>query len=264
MNIAFRPLRHVALLAVLAAIPGGLAATTVDRTLPAAAAVRVSVEIVSGSVRIVTWERDEVRVLGTLGDDVRGLEIEGGAREVEISLDLPRGRGSRRISADLEIHVPEGASLEIETVSADIDVAAVTGEVELESVSGDVQVASGPSSIEVSSVSGEISIEGTRPVSRVEVEVVSGNVRLAATPSPGAKIAIEAVSGDAQLVLPATVSARFDLETFSGSISSDFGPSTAASSGILPGKEAEFTTGKGEARISVEVFSGRIRVIRAE
>ncbi|MDQ7007215.1 MAG: DUF4097 family beta strand repeat-containing protein [Acidobacteriota bacterium] len=255
---------YLSMVLVLLPSPWALASTRVDRTVPAGPSVYVSVELVSGSLDVKVWDRNAIRVVGTLGDDVRGLEIDEGGGEVGISLDLPRGRGSRQVAADLELYVPRAASLEIETVSADVAVAGTTGDLEAETVSGNIRVTSPPSSMEISAVSGDVIIEGEALLSRLDVEVVSGEVVVTAPPAPAARIDIEAVSGNVRLALPVSVSARFDLETFSGSIRNDFGPQGAGAAGVLPAKELEFTMGEGSARVSVEVFSGRIHLARRE
>ena len=48
---------------------------SVDRTIPASAAARIEIENVAGSIEVTGWDRNEVHIVGTLGDDVEGLDI---------------------------------------------------------------------------------------------------------------------------------------------------------------------------------------------
>ena len=71
---------------------------------------------------------------------------------------------------------------------------------------------------------------------------------------------IESMSGSVTLLVPASVSADFDISTFSGSIDNDIGPSAERTSKFTPEKELSFSTGGGGATISIESFSGSIKI----
>ena len=123
----------------------------------------ISIENVAGSLTITGSDGSEVRVTGIMGDDVEELEITGDRGELSIEVVIPEDdnwQGERKIAADLEVQVPRDAALDIETVSAAIDIRGVSGEIEAGSVSGAVSVAGGGSDIEVESVSGSVSVSG--------------------------------------------------------------------------------------------------------
>ena len=106
----------------------------VDETRPADPDARVSVEIISGSIRVTGWDRNEVHITGSIGDDVDALEISGSGRSIAIDLDVPDSWGRRRrdIDANLEISVPTAARVSVETVSANIAVNDVSGSIAIE------------------------------------------------------------------------------------------------------------------------------------
>ena len=132
------------------------ASQQVDETRDADADARINVEIISGSIRVTGWDRNQVQVTGTIGDDVEALEVSGSGRTISIELDVPDswGRRRREVDAQLEISLPAGARLTVETVSADITVTEVSGAVELGSVSGSVELSGSPSRADVETVSG--------------------------------------------------------------------------------------------------------------
>ncbi len=234
-------------------------AGTVNYNHSAAPDASVYVEIVSGSIRVTAWEKNEVSVTGTTGPDVSELAVAGSDRNLRISLDVEHRNGRNHdISADLAIMVPRGASVNVETVSAPVTVEGTAGEVRVESVSGDLTVGGAPRGVELQVVSGRIRLRATGPVERFEAESVSGDIEFEGGLGKGAVLSAETVSGRVTLRLPSATAADFDLSTFSGSIQNDFGPQAEQASKYVPSKELSFSTGGGGADVTVESFSGGI------
>lgn len=277
------------------------AARSVEETRPAEPDVKVSIENLSGSVEVTGWDRSEVKVSGSLGDDTRGLWLDGDPSDWEIEVEIPDGRwgGRRDLESRLEVWVPRGAEVEVETVSASIRIRDVDGRLDLESVSGEIDAAGGGRRVELETVSGAIdftgggatweldaesvsgrvtlrgvrgeieasSVSGRLDVEAVEIrrgvfESVSGDVRLDLDPSGNAVIDVEAHSSNVTLTLPANVSARFQVSTFSGKIDNDFGPTGERTSRFAPGRSLDHTTGDGAVRVSIETFSGNVSLRR--
>jgi DUF4097 and DUF4098 domain-containing protein YvlB len=272
----------------------------VDLTKATSAAPSVEIDNLAGSVKITGWDRQEIRVTGVLGDDTEGLDFSGGGDSVSIEVEIPDsyGRRQRDLDSDLEIWVPVGSSLDVETVSAEIRVSGVNGSLELESVSGEVTVDGAPSSADVETVSGNIEVSGSQTrvmaesvsgkieltgvaervdaatvsgsievragdIGRGSFEAVSGSVRFSGALSPGARLSADSHSGNVVLDLPAGTSARFQVETFSGNINNDFGGGEAErTSRYAPGKRLDFTLGSGDAQVRIETFSGSVTLRR--
>ena len=238
-----------------------LADRGIDETASAAPDGEVSVELIAGTITVIGWERSEVQVTGTVGDDVEAVEIDADRGNVSIEVELRDDDDDRRMNdagADLQIYVPVGSAVGVEAVSADITVRGVEGEIEIESVSGDLEFDGAASEIEAASVSGDIKIVSDRPVREVECETVSGDIEFHA-PLGAGDFSFESVSGDVELYLPGGTSAEFSLETFSGRIVNELGPSADERDHGL-GKHLEFTTGGGDAQVEAESFSGRITI----
>ena len=58
------------------------------------------------------------------------------------------------------------------------------------------------------------------------------------------------------------MNADFYVETYSGSIKNQIGPSPTRADDYGPGKELRFSSGTGGARVSIESFSGSVKLIK--
>ena len=288
------------LLAAVFTAPEAAAQQRIDETKAAPADARVSITNIAGSVKVTGWDRSEVSITGTLGEDVERLEFTSEGGRVEIEVVIPKNQSSgwgRRYeySSDLEVRVPVGASVEAKCVSAGILVQGVQGDLSLDSVSGDVRVAGTSGRVRAGSISGDVElgtvtgslraksvsgrvnvqeVRGTFMVSTVSGDAtvsgrdiregifksLSGSIRFDGTLTPDATLELESHSGGIDLALPADISARFDVSTFSGRIENEFGPQAERSSKYGPGWELEFTTGDGKARVYIESFSANVEI----
>ncbi len=264
----------------------------VDETVKAGDKGVVLVENIAGHVEIVGWDRDEVRVKGVLSGDAEKVVVDGG-KKVRIKVKYPRRSKNLTGGADLVINVPNGSSVGIECISAGIEISGVTGSIDAESISGTVVVSGRCEEVEAESISGNIKIDcddaqiaagsisgnikasGSR--SDVDVGSVSGNIELdfdlllgldlesvsgkavvAADLDPNGNFDFEMHSGSLNLTLPADVGASFRVESFSGGIDNGFGQKSRRTSKYAPGRELEFSTGDGDARVRIDMFSGDV------
>ena len=232
----------------------------VDETRPASPDGEISIELISGDVKIRGWDRDEVHVTGTIGDDVEELEISATDGEIRIEVELPNKRNIRDGDADLEIRVPVGSSVEAETISADLSIEGIDGAVEMESVSGDIEIEGAVHEAEVATVSGDIRLHSDASMRDGEFATVSGDIHFRGPLAAGGDFTFEAVSGDIELELPSNTSAEFSVETFSGTIDNEFGPKPTKDSKYLPAKSLYFTEGSGSANVEIDAFSGRVKL----
>lgn len=261
---------------------------------------RVRVETVAGALTVRGSDRADVSVEGTLADDLK-LEVSGTEGDLLVQVKWPKGRhrhwNSRDDECTLEIQVPASASLETESVSASVDVNGVNGETEIQTVSGDVKVAGNPERLDVEVVSGNITLDvGTQRVrleavsgdlrarigggefeasvvsgdvvlegeafESVDVESVSGDIEFAGALNPKGEVEISSHSGDVDVALRGTVSAKVGVTTFSGSIRSELGGESERTSKYAPGEEYERTIGEGTGRVTIDAFSGTVRLRR--
>lgn len=277
-----------------------LADEQVNQSMDVADDVYVEIFNTSGSIEVTGWSNDRIEIKGTLGDSVEELIFEKDGNEVLIRVEVPN-RHWGDIDADLEIKVPEGSSIEVSAVSADIDVTDVFGEQSLEAVSGDIETRGVKTDVEAASVSGDVEIRGedangdfematvsgdvylSGATGRVEAESVSGDVDIIggafeeayfetvngdltyqAALIDGGDLSMESVNGTVDIEFSEPVSARFDIETFNGSIRNCFGPKPERTSKYSPGLELSFTVGDGDSRVEIETLNGSVNICNAD
>ncbi len=236
------------------------AGETVDRTLPANSDVEIWVENNAGEVIIEAWERNEVRILAEIGDDVDELEIEGDeggySFVVEINNDHNRGwrfGGDKDVESKLELWVPAGAHVQSETVSASASVTGVHGGLEIESVSGSVDLRGVSGGVEAETVSGDLQVEAEGD--SVYAESFSGTVSVS-----GASGDIQAASVSGSVKIGDSTARELDLETVSGSITFEGSLASGAevSAESVSGSVKLILPAGIEADFEIETFSGSI------
>lgn len=282
------------LLSLVMACPA-LAGTPINESHRLDPRGRVDISNVKGRIQVRTWDRPEVKITGTLGTGVEKLEIDGGGEHLNVSVRYPNGNGwgeNRSEPTDLQLIVPLRADLDIEAVSADVDVEGVAaGSLSIESVSGQVVAIGAPRSADISSVSGDVrltlnspevdaqtvsgsltlngrlsgevtveSVSGNVNVSvrderlrELKANTVSGNLRASTGVAPKAEFHMETVSGNVLLIVPSNLSAEVRGETFSGDLRA---PGVKIERKVGPGASFQTRYGSGDGDISLETFSG--------
>lgn len=279
---------------LLAVAPAALAQQRVDLKKSADPKGRVSIDNTAGSTRVIGWDRPEITVTGTLGRGAESVRFTGGAGRTDIEVETegnPHG-----VRSDLEIHVPSGSSVEVQSFSAEITVTGVTGVVRAESMSGAVSVTgsdeveaqtvsagvtvngsarvraeavNGPvivkgakGSVEASTVNGTLEVSGTTFES-VRMETVSGDVTFDGALASGADLSIESVSGSVTVRVPGGQGADVDVSTFSGDIQNGLSAEHAAkASRWTSQKELQFTAGGGGAKVAIQTMSGSVEILK--
>ena len=285
----------VAVLTALVTHPLGAQNTQqrVDTSFAFASDGQVSLSIVSGEIRVIGANTDEVRISASIE---RG-RLETSFSRSRVSIEA-RSVNSRMGSARYELTVPVGTRVRATSVSGDITVRATGHEVTVRSVSGDLTVSEARERIETATVSGDVDLSRVQGRIRAEsvsgdiigselsgeltAESVSGNVELRRSRldairssavsggisydgpfSASGTYRFNSHSGSIRFGIPANAGAVLELETFSGRISSDF-PLTMqpGATGGRRDRRMDFTIGSGGARISAETFSGNITIRR--
>ena len=248
---------------VIAALAVPTAAATprrVEEHRPIAPDGSLSIELLSGSVKVVAGGKSEVEVTGTIGEDVEDVSVEGSEHHVRIEVELREAKHLNDVDADLEIRVPRGVSVEIESVGANVTIDGISGAVRIESVHGDTEVAAGPAEINVTNVSGPIVVHGGDKLRELHLETVSGAIDFDGPLNRSGDYSLQSVSGSVTIDVLGSVSASFEISTFSGRIDSTFGPKPKRESQYTPGTSLSFTEGAGDADVTIESFSGTIRL----
>ena len=244
----------VLIVAATLSAPGtSFAEEVVNKRLDAAKKGKVSIENVTGSVTVTGWARAEVAVEGSLGEDVEELRFERDGDKVNIEVINKSGHDVE--PSFLKIHVPEGSSLEIDTVSADVDVTKVQGAIEVDTTSGEIDVIakkdSGP--VDLESVSGCVTV--TSDAKAIEAESVSGDVKVTAG---DAELELNSVSGDVEVQMKA---GSIDAESVSGDLEIVCGMMTEVDLETVSG-DIEFEGSlASKGRLEAESHSGEVTVV---
>ena len=258
------------LLAAPALLASAQAATPINETRPLDARGHLTIENLKGLIEVRAWERNEVKIEGSLGQGVERLEIVGDEDHLSVKVKYPKSGGLGFFSgsdksepSQLRLMVPLRANLEIGAVSADVDVNGVApAELSIDSVSGDVTVVGAPREASIDSVSGDLRL--TLNSNKVTTESVSGDVDLRGR--LGGEVHVETVSGDIDVAGHQSSVSRLDGTTVSG----DMRIGTALSSGGRIGLESVSgnITLRLPANLSAQVrgesFSGELSAPRAQ
>lgn len=186
------------------------------------------------------------------------IEVAELSSRVEVRTVYPRTR-MRNVSAsvDYTVNLPSGASATLRSVSGDLRITNVRGELRAETVSGSV-VTSGATRLSlVKSVSGDIDVTDAATENEATVTTVSGNLTarglkarsidlgsvsgdVILTNVQSERVNIKSVSGDVEYNGTLARNGRYEMNTHSGSVRL----AIAAS----PGFELEATTFSGTVR----------------
>jgi DUF4097 and DUF4098 domain-containing protein YvlB len=217
----------------------------------------------------------------------------GGRRQARVEVEIP----SR---VDYRLTVPRWMSLGLSGLNSSISVEGVDGDVTAEVVNGSVEVEGGRGSLRLESMNGVVKATGVRGsveassanrgitlrdvkgrvraesvngdvellgiVSEaVEASTVSGDLRYEGALRAGGSYRFESHSGDVTVTLPDRPDATVSVDTYSGEFGSSFPVQSKSTFTAVRGhgKEFEFTLGDGRAELSLQSFSGSIRLARA-
>jgi DUF4097 and DUF4098 domain-containing protein YvlB len=296
------PTTLLAALAAAALLAGAARADTLEQSFEVEPDVRIEIELLSGSIELKAIDENQVRVQasGELEIDgshggrrvsfrapSRGWRSWTGGPDVELKLELPRGSritartGNGRIKAEgvageLALHAAngeievEGAPPEayLETMNAAIKFEGERSEVVAKALNGEIELKGVTGSVEASTLNGRIRVEGDA-LERAELRTMAGEIELDSSLAEGARVEAKTYSGQVRLRLPDDTSARFDVQSFSGGLDSDFSSRlTDDENGRSgwphgPGRRLSFVIGDGDARVSIESFSGGVKIERA-
>lgn len=272
------------------------AQTPIDETRPLDARGRIDIDNMKGRIEVRAWDRDEVKISGTLGEGVEKLVIEGDRQHLVVHVRYPKGGGwgggDKAGPTELLLSVPRRADLEIESVSADVHVTGVAPSVlSINAVSGDVMAAAAPAKasidtvsgdlaltlnsadVDVQSVSGDMVLRG-RLNGDIDAETVSGNIEIAVNGERIRGLKANTVSGDVNIHTALAARGEIRLESVSGDLLLRLPKDVSAQargesfSGDLkatgvtvekrrgPGSSFSTRYGDGSGEISLQTFSG--------
>jgi hypothetical protein len=286
---------RVAFAMVIAAVsPISACAQQTDTTIAVKPDARVQIQNFAGTIRVITWERNAVRVHAgqSRRDEVR---IQGDDAALSVATVSKSGVPG---PIDYEITVPARASLDISGTYTDVTIegvrasvsattvqGAVTlrggdGVISLKSVEGAISVQDATGRVEVNgvnkglvlrnvngdiaaeTVNGSIELEGIES-SDVDAETVNGRVTYAGSIRDRGRYRFGSHNGNITISIPERSNATVAAVSYQGSISSRFELPKAVSDGIARSpRRADFALGNGSGRIEAESFQGDVVFVR--
>jgi len=237
-----------------------------------AAGGTLEIRAISGSIRVEPASGSQVEVTAEKsGSDLANVRIAVVQHADGVTIcavyqgeddDCGRGGDHTNVHGDVPevdfvARVPAGVGLRAASVSGDVTASGLTAPVEVNSVSGDVSVEDARGNVTAHSVSGDVSLQ--RVDGRdVSAQTVSGDVDFSGPIRAGGSYQLKTLSGDLSVSPDGALDARISVSTFSGELDSDFPVTLTRSGGESHGRRFQFTTGRGNAQLALESFSGTI------
>jgi Putative adhesin len=166
----------------------------------------------NGSVRVVGWAGDSVRVVARLqasarsdadaADMLKGIQVKADGRRV--SSDGPRNYRNDNWSVSYVVYVPHRFDLNIDASNGSVSVEEVNGRMDLRTVNG---------SLRLSDVGGDV---------RAHTSNGSVTVDLVGTKWDGAGLDAETQNGSVRMAIPSNYAALIETGTVNGRMNTDF------------------------------------------
>lgn len=167
---------------------------------------KVEVSNISGNIEVKTWNRNEVKIdahkVSKAASQEKAKENMGKVKIlvkeenglVRIETKYPEKAKNINVSIDYILTVPKGASPSISTVSGDVDIADIDGDVKARTISGEVKLGKIGGSVNAKSTSGGLTLKGAK--NGASCNVVSGSINISDVTGD---VSVKGVSGDIEL-----------------------------------------------------------------
>jgi hypothetical protein len=239
----------------------------------------LAIRLHASDLRVRAVDGSTVRISDPSGTMERSLLIERAPGSLALRADrgISIGIGSLgldvgRRTPDLDVEVPRGATVVLETASGDITIDGLTGDQRYRTASGSILLREVGGRLTVDAVSGDVSIGADRDctltartvsgdltlragtVGGLRMSTTSGDMRIEGRLAGDGPFAIESVSGDTILAPVGGVSVT--VKSVTGDIRSDVPSATDGSRG-----SRTVTVGGGGAHLTLRSISGDLRLV---
>jgi DUF4097 and DUF4098 domain-containing protein YvlB len=194
------------------------------------------------------------RVKSVSGDiEIRDARAEGEVRSVSGNITLTGTQGVLDIhSTSGDVKVDSGTLRNVHTVSGDILLRSVRGDIQVQSTSGDILTEGTGGTVEAHTISGDMTISG---LTLREATSTSGDIRINPTGFSDA-VKLASVSGDITVRMPSSVNADLSMETVSGDLINRSNQSITATQ--ISRRKISGRIGSGGNSIRVHTTSGDV------
>ena len=224
----------------------------IERSMPVDPTATITVCVMSGTIAVTGWDKNEVRVRSAEAGviDFRRIDkakakdkekvIETPATRVDVMVmdksDKTGKKGDCQAVADVAVEVPHGATVQVQTRDGDIHIAGVAaayagsqnGDIAIEgatrlveagSVGGSILLRDSAGRINLSSAGGAVeaaNVKGTSKDDTFEVATVSGDVLLDDISNP--KLVVKTVNGGVTMTGALARAGQYGFTTLSGDV----------------------------------------------
>jgi DUF4097 and DUF4098 domain-containing protein YvlB len=201
---------------------GAEANQTIVRTFKVAPGTSLDVFNMAGDVTVTGVSGDQIAVTAVKqvwGGDGKaqleniGVDFNETSGRLEVRTSLGRARNSQA-EVSFTIDVPFDTPVFVRTISGDVTVAKVRGDLQVESTSGTVEATGTPRVLRLKTISGDVRITDASAPDVLSASTVSGSVEARGLKARGLEVV--SVSGD--LVLFNTACDRAQLRTVNGNV----------------------------------------------
>ena len=230
----------------------------------------------------------EITIRGVEGETVRVHSLAGGKRlDEEFHIETGDGfvelRQRERLtlgihlitgdsSPEIEVEVPHGATVSVESASAEVGASDLSGAKRFRTASGELQLRRFAGVLDAETVSGDVDIEGQAPLDlttrsisgdirvrvprlrRLDMGTTSGDIWLDAEMAGDGPFTLRSISGDVTIVGRSGL--RVEAETITGDISSELGNRRES----MPGRRV-MIVGRPGPTLAFRSVSGDLQIV---
>lgn len=224
----------------------------------------INVRNISGDVIVTAYDGETVLVVGIKEGRDRDrvwVEDNSAGNNVNVRVRYPENCDCDA-SIRFEVKVPRSNYKfdAISSVSGDVEVTGVAGDLRAKSVSGNVTVKGITGAVNATSVSGNVHVGENNGA--VSGKSTSGNVEVEIVQLAGAgDMEFASVSGNVRVKLPANLDADVRMSTLSGGLKTDF-PLNIEEPERGPGRRATGRVGGGSRNLKLSTTSGNVSLLR--
>jgi len=214
-----------------------------ERSLPVDPHASITLCVMSGTLTVRAWEKNDLRVRSTDADQLELRRIDKAkdtytppSRVDVMLMNKQRPKADCQAFADVEMDVPKDATVQVQTRDGDISVTGVAGVyagsqngditiegatkfVEAGSVGGSIVLRNSTGRINLSSAGGGVEASGVRSVNSddvFEVGTVSGDIQLDGISN--AKVSAKTVNGTVTMSGPLVKAGNYGFTTMGGDV----------------------------------------------
>lgn len=241
---------------------------------------RFTLRQASGEVTLKGVEGDTVRVRSLDGDRALSeqFQIQTGDGFVELRQAERFGLGikmfTRGDSPEIEVEVPHGATVSVESASAEVHASDLSGTKRFRTASGELRLSRFAGALDAETVSGDVDLDGNAPLElamksisgdirvrvpqlkRLDMGTTSGDLWLDAELTGNGPFTIRSISGDATIV--GRSGFRVEAETITGDLTSELMHKRES----MPGRKV-LIVGRPGPTLAFRSVSGDLQIVQS-